>query len=90
MVHLARTGVKRNAQKVLVEKSEVKMPLVRLTHTWVNVKEDVKSDSKFSWSSSGSRQRPVGGGGLVKTATKFGVAQKAATFLAGSCRLGRA
>jgi hypothetical protein len=42
VVHLARTGVKRNAQEVLVEKSEVKIPLVRPTHTWVDVKTDLK------------------------------------------------
>jgi hypothetical protein len=53
VVHLARTEVRRNAQKVLVEKSEVKIPLVRPTHTWVDVKMDLKSDRKvqleFIW-----------------------------------------
>jgi len=41
LVHLARTGVKRNVQKVLVEKSEVKISIVRPTHTSVDVKMDI-------------------------------------------------
>ena len=53
MVHLARTGVKRNAQNLLVEKSEVKKLLVKPTHTQVDVKTDLKSDRKmkleFTW-----------------------------------------
>jgi hypothetical protein len=44
VVHLARAVVKRNAHKVLVEKPEVKIPLVRLTHTQVDVKTGLKSD----------------------------------------------
>jgi hypothetical protein len=47
VVHLARTGVKRNAQKVLVEKSEINIPFVRLTHTWVDVETDLKSARKL-------------------------------------------
>jgi len=44
VVQLARTGVKRNAQKGLVEKSELRIPLVRPRHTWVEVKTDIRSD----------------------------------------------
>ena len=46
VVLLARTGMRRNAQKMLAEKSEGKMSLGRTAHTWMDVTTDLKSDTK--------------------------------------------
>jgi len=54
-------GVKRNAQTILVEKSEVKIPLVRPTHVWVDVKTDLKSDRKMQLDFIWLKTEPCGG-----------------------------
>jgi len=37
-------GGEGKCTKILVEKSELRIPLVRPTHTWVEVKTDIRSD----------------------------------------------